>query len=87
MPGYHKLRLPQQYRIMLDLDASGFAWEWLRRNADFRSIWASAGAAARRASAQAAIAARRFTTSVTFIGQQSLAERTAPWGLSFRPES
>ena len=87
MPGYHKLRLPQQYRAMLDLDASGFAWEWLRRNPDFRSIWASAGAAARRASAQAAIAARRITSSVTFIGQQSLAERTAPWGLSFRPSS
>lgn len=87
MPGYHKLRLPQQYHAMLDLDASGFAWEWLRRNPEFRSIWASAGAAARRASAQAAIAARRVTNSVTFIGQQSLAERTAPWGLSFRPSS
>lgn len=87
MPGYHKLSLPQQYRAMLDLDASGFAWEWLRRNPDFRSIWASAGAAARRASAQAAIAARRVTSSVTEIGQHPLAERTAPWGLSFRPSS
>lgn len=87
MPGYHKLRLPQQYRAMLDLNASGFAWEWLRRNPDFRSIWASAGAAARRASAQAATAARRVTNSVTFIAQQSLAERTAPWGLSFRATS
>lgn len=84
MPGYQKLRLPQQYRAMLDLDASGFAWEWLRRNPAFRSIWASAGAAARRAAAQAAVAGRRTTSSVTFIGQQSLAERTAPWGLSFR---
>ena len=87
MPGYHKLRLPQQYRIMLDLDASGFAWEWLRRNPDFRSMWASAGAAARRASANAAVAARRVTSSVTEIGQHPLAERTAPWGLSFRPSS
>ena len=84
MPGYHKLRLLQQYRAMLDLEASGFAWEWLRRNSDFRSLWASAGAAARRAAAQAAVAGRRTTSSVTFIGQQSLAERTAPWGLSFR---
>ena len=87
MPGYNKLRLPQQYRAMLDLDASGFAWEWLRRNPEFRSIWASAGAAARRASAQAAIAARRVATSVTELGQHPLAERTAPWGLSFRPSS
>lgn len=85
MPGYHKLRLPQQYRAMLDFDAAGFAWEWLRRNPEFRSIWASAGAAARRASAQAAVAARRVTTSVTELGQHPLAERTAPWGLSFRP--
>ncbi len=83
MPGYHTLRLPPQYRAMLDLSASGFAWEWLRRNPDFRSLWASAGAA-RRAAAQAAVAGRRTTSSVTFIGQQSLAERTAPWGLSFR---
>lgn len=87
MPGYHKLRLPQQYRAMLDLDASGFAWEWLRRNPEFRSMWAGAGAAARRASAQAAVAARRVTISVTELGQHPLAERTAPWGLSFRPAS
>lgn len=84
MPGYQRLRLPQQYSAMLDLSASGFAWEWLRRNRDFRSLWASAGAAPRRAAAQAAVASRRTTSSVTFIGQQSLAERTAPWGLSFR---
>ncbi len=85
MPGYHKLRLPQQYRIMLDLDASGFAWEWLRRNPDFRSLWASAGAAARRASAQAAVAAGRVTTAVTELGQHPLAERMVQWGLTFAP--
>jgi len=84
MPGYHTLRLPKPYSAMLDLSASGFAWEWLRRNPEFRSLWASAGAAARRAAAQAAVAGRRITSSVTFVGQQSLAERTAPWGLSFR---
>ena len=87
MPGYHKLRLPQHYRAMLDLDASGFAWEWLRRHPEFRSMWASAGAAARRASTQAAVAARRVTSTVTELGQHPLAERTAPWGLSFRPPS
>ena len=84
MPGYHTLHLPQPYVDMLDLSASGFAWEWLRRDPKFRSLWAGAGAAARRAAPQAAIAARRMTSSVTFIGQQPLAERAAPWGLSFR---
>ena len=84
MPGFHTLRLPRPYIDLLDLSASDFAWEWIRRNADFRSLWAGVGAAARRASARAAIAARRTTSTVTFIGQQPLAERTAPWGLSFR---
>lgn len=85
MPGYHKLRLPEPYRAMLDLSAVGFAWEWLRRNPEFRSLWASAGAAARRASAQAAIAARRVTTSTTIeLGLHPLAKRMEPWGLSFR---
>lgn len=84
MPGYHTLRLPQPYVAMLDLSASGFAWEALRRNPEFRALWASGGAATRRAAAQAAIAARRTTSTVTFIGQQPLAERMAPWGLSFR---
>lgn len=84
MPGYHKLRLPQPYRAMLDLNASGFAWEWLRRNPDFRALWASAGAAAHRASARAAVAARRVTSGVTQLGQHPLAERMAPWGLTFR---
>ena len=84
MPGFHTLRLPQPYVDTLDLSASGFAWEWLRRNPGFRALWASAGAATRRAASQAGIAARRITSTVTFIGQQPLAERTAPWGLSFR---
>ena len=84
MPGFHTLRLPRPYVDMLDLSASGFAWEWVRRNPDFRALWAGAGAATRRAASQAGIAARRITSTVTLIGQQPLAERTAPWGLSFR---
>ena len=85
MPGYHRLRLPQQYRALLDLDASGFAWEWLRRNPDFRTVWGSAGAAARRVSAQAVTAARRTTRGVTELDQHPLAAKTASWGLSFSP--
>ncbi len=87
MPGYQKLRLPPPYRAMLDLDASGFAWEWLRRNPAFRALWAGAGAAAHRASARAAVAALRVTSNVTEIGRHLLAERTASWGLSFRRPS
>ncbi len=86
MPGYHRLRLPEPYRAMLNLPASGFAWEWLRRDPDFRSLWATAGAAARRASAQAVTAARRITTSVIELGPHPLAKRMEPWGLSFRAE-
>jgi hypothetical protein len=72
---------------MLELDASGFAWEWLRRNPAFRALWADAGAPAHRASSHAAVAARRITSNVTEIGRHPLAERTAPWGLSFRRPS
>lgn len=84
MPGYNNLDLPKVYRAMLDLSAPGFAWEWLRRNPDFRSLWAGAGAAARRASTQAIVAAHRVTSSVTELGRHPLADRMAPWGLSFR---
>ena len=84
MPGYDKLRLPDPYRAMLDLSASGFAWEWLRRNPAFRSLWAGAGANARRTSAQAVRATHRVTTTVTELGRHPLAERMAPWGLTFR---
>ena len=86
MPGYHRLRLPEPYRAMLDLSAAEFAWEWLRRNPEFRSLWASAGAAARRASAQAVTAARRSTTMIE-LGLHPLAKRMEPWGLSFRAAS
>lgn len=72
---------------MLDLSASDFAWEWLRRNPEFQALWASGGAVARRATVQAMVAARRTTNAVTELGQHPLAERTAPWGLTFRASS
>lgn len=83
MPGYHKLLLPESYRTLLDLDASGFAWEWLRRNPEFRAVWAEAGEDARRASARALVAGRRITQAVTRLGPHPLERRTAPWGLTF----
>lgn len=59
MPGYHRLTLPAPYRALLDLDAAGFAWEWLRRNPRFRARWQRSGVLAQRASARALVAARR----------------------------
>lgn len=84
MPGYINFNLPPEYRAMTQLDASGFAWEWLRRNPAFRSLWDDAGAAVRRAADRAAIAARRTISTVTEFDQHPLAERMAPWGLTFR---
>lgn len=84
MPGYHRMRLPEEYRAMLTLNARGFAWEWLRRNPDFRAIWATAGAAARRVSDQAFAAVCRSARPVVDLPQHPLARRWSPWGLCFR---
>lgn len=82
MPGYNRLNLPEPYRALLDLDAAGFAWEWLRRNPDFRALWRRSGVLARRASDRALAAARR--DGFAMLGRHPLAADTSPWGLSFR---
>ena len=84
MPGYNRLRLPDNYRALISLNARGFAWEWLRRNPEFRAIWASAGPAARRSSALAQTAVRRSGRATVDLQQHPLARRWSPWGLSFR---
>lgn len=81
MPGYNRLNLPDSYRVLLDLDATGFAWEWLRRNAGYRALWAAAGPAVRRFAERAMLASHR--TGFTMIGRHPLAASTAPWGLTF----
>lgn len=83
MPGYHRLRLPDRYRALLDLSASSFAWEWLRRNTDFRALWAEADEDARRASARAQTASRRITHSLISLPRHPLEGRAAHWGLTF----
>ena len=75
MPGYSKFNLPPEYRAMTELDGSGFAWEWLRRNPAFRALWAGD---------RAATATHRVASTVTEIGQHPLVGRLAPWGLTFR---
>jgi hypothetical protein len=83
MPGYHALRLPERYRALLDLPPAAFAWEWLRRNPEYRTLWATAPAAAGRASAHAIAAARRDAGIVTVIPQHPLGSRSANLGLTF----
>jgi hypothetical protein len=87
MPGYHKMRLPDAYRALLTLNARGFAWEWVRRDPDFRAVWASAGAAARRASERALALIRDSARPVVGLPQHPLARRWSHWGLSFRGQS
>jgi len=87
MPGYQRMRLPEIYRALLNLNARGFAWEWVRRNADFRALWASAGAAARRSSALAQTAVRRSARTIIDLPQHPLTRRWSLWGLTFRSRS
>jgi hypothetical protein len=87
MPGYHRLRLPASYQALLNMDARGLAWEWLRRNGDFRMLWSSAGLSARRASTLALAAVQRSARPIADIARHPLARRLAPWGLTFRGRS
>lgn len=84
MPGYQRMRLPEAYRALLTLNARGFAWEWVRRNPDFRAIWTSAGAAARRSSELAQTAIRRSARTIIDLPEHPLARRWSLWGLTFR---
>ncbi|WP_221885164.1 transcriptional regulator domain-containing protein [Sphingomonas sp. TF3] len=83
MPGYHTLRLPDRYRALLELSSVGFAWEWLRRNPEYRALWATAPADAIRASAQARASARRNAGVTTTLRQHPLGRRAAHLGLTF----
>lgn len=84
MPGYHRLRLPDAYRALTSLAARDFAWEWLRRNPDFRAAWAETGPAAQAAIARAGEAVRRSRRPVVDIPRLACAERWSHWGLWFR---
>jgi hypothetical protein len=84
MPGYHRLGLPESYRALTSLTQREFAWEWLRRNREFRALWQRAGAAARSASARADAAVRRSRRPVVDIPLHPDARRWTHWGISFR---
>lgn len=83
MPGYHILRLPDRYRALLNLSPAGFAWEWLRRNPEYRALWETAPAAVKRASAQAMASARRSAGITTILPRHPLGRRSAHLGLTF----
>lgn len=84
MPGYHRFRLPEAYRALLSLTARDFAWEWLRRNADFRAVWAKAGAAAHRASARADDMVLRSRRPIVDVPIHPCARRWTHWAIGFR---
>jgi hypothetical protein len=86
LPGYQHFHLPPPYRVLASLGARALAWEWVRRNADFRSLWAGAPSAVRRADADAALLASlaRSRRPRIDIALHSQAKRWAPWGLTFR---
>ena len=84
MPGYHRFRLPEAYRAMVPLTARDFAWEWLRRNPDFRALWDIAGSAARRTNRLAIDVVGRSRRPVADIPLYPLARRWSHWGLCFR---
>jgi len=87
MPGYNRLRLPEAYRALANLSARGFAWEWLRRNYDFRQIWTRHGDLAKRPTALAHAAVHRSARPFVDIRQHPLSVRWSPWGLTFRRSS
>ncbi|MFB0872654.1 MULTISPECIES: transcriptional regulator domain-containing protein [unclassified Sphingobium] len=87
MPGYSRLRLPAEYQAMTALNARGFAWEWLRRNAEFRDIWHAANVSARRASQSAEALVSRSARRVVQMSKHPLAGRWSHWGLTFRTRS
>jgi hypothetical protein len=87
MPGYHRLRLPARHQALTTLDARGFAWEWLRRNPEFRHIWYAATLPSRGAKIAAEALPRRSARTLVTIPQHPLARRWSHWGLTFRAQS
>ncbi|GGO94080.1 transcriptional regulator domain-containing protein [Stakelama pacifica] len=87
MPGYNRLRLPAEYQALTALDARGFAWEWLRRNPDFRDIWRSGNPSAPRARTGTQAVMRRSARRILNISKHPLAGRWSHWGLTFRVRS
>ena len=84
MPGYQHFHLPPPYRALATLGARGLAWEWLRRNASFRELWADAPPLARRANAAVLATLARSRRPIVDIALHPMAKRWAPWGLTFR---
>jgi len=87
MPGYNRLHLPVEYQALKALDARGFAWEWLRRNPDFRDIWRSANPPTRRVSPSVEAVMLRSARRILNISKHPLAGRWSHWGLTFRVRS
>ena len=76
-------RLPAAYRYALELDDHGFAWEFLRRNPEFRE---EAGKLPPTSSPSKKAGLHRRTPPSRGIGLASPADPPARWGLHFRAE-
>jgi hypothetical protein len=85
MSGRDWRRTPAAYRYVTRLDAAGLAWEFLRRNAAFRSDFEWVTRRAREP------ISRQPSTPRANAGQTGRvatppADPLARWGLHFRPE-
>jgi len=84
MPGYHRFALPEAYRAFAALTPRALAWEWLRRNREFRTLWDNAGAAAHAAIARADNSVRRSRRPIVDIPHHPMVRRWTHWGIHFR---
>lgn len=84
MPGYQHFHLPPPYRALASFGARALAWEWIRRNPDFRALWVGAPAAVRRADVALLASLARSRRPRIDIALHRQAKRLAPWGLTFR---
>jgi len=76
-------RLPAAYRYALDLDDHGFAWEFLRRNPDFRD---EASRLPPTSSPPEKVELRRRPPASRDTAAETSADPLARWGLHFRAE-
>lgn len=73
-PAHPDWRNAQSYRPLRRCDRAGWAWEFLRRNADYRATWRDA---------KHAVAAHTTSPHVTVLTMPTDPEALAEWGIFF----
>lgn len=79
-------RLPAAYRYSLDLDGQGRAWEFLRRNQQFRKEAGGLLAAAPGPSVPSRSPSNNESAAPARLRRMVRVDPLEPWGLHFRPE-